>query len=47
MFCLKELLISQAVAELKEEAFLSLTDLLLFFNKEETSRTVLAPLVYK
>ena len=47
MHCMKELLVSQAVPELKEEAFLSMTDLLLFFNKEETSRTVLAPLVYK
>ncbi len=33
--------------EIKEEAFISLTDLLIFFKKQGASRSVLAPLVYR
>jgi len=47
MQTMKEILTSAGESSLKEEAFVSITDLLIYFKKQDSSRPVLAPLVYK
>ncbi len=48
MGTMREVLTAEgADSGLKEEAFISITDLLLFFKKQDSSRSVLAPLVLR
>lgn len=47
MDVMREVLQHANDASIKEEAFVSITDLLLFFKRQDTTRHILAPLIYR